>query len=147
MWQEEANLDDRRFLKDIGPIIALAIDGDLAHAHGLIAYFCQKVTAGKIPDIRVTRFVSSILIKSLSSNKLKTQQDRFKIQQAIDEELSAGNTLTSSRLHTENSTYRVAEKFNMAEENVLRIYYGDATIVKLQEVIARGKIPELELLK
>lgn len=150
MWNKEANSDDRRFLKDIDPIIALAEEGDLAHCHGIVGYFCQKVIDGLVPDSRVTIFVSNLLVRSQPPQRLKRWKRDRKIREALKREQENGMSLKPSRSDGDSATKAVsnrliAEGHPVGESRVLTISYkGMHPILTLGENLECGKSPVLE---
>lgn len=154
MWQKETNSDDRRFLKDIGPIIALAEEGDLAKAHGIVAYFCQKVTAGVIPDIRVTRFVSTILIKSVTPGQLKIWKRNRKIKSELRRAQAKGMILKPNSSNQETASEYVSDIIKTETtktpeaDRVLAIKYEDLPAPLILEMLLNnGWRPKLAVLQ
>jgi hypothetical protein len=153
MWSKEDNADDRRFLKDIDPIINIARNRDLAQSVNLIGYFCKKVAKGDIPDIRVVQFALDILILSLPKKKLAHLIRNHNIKQQISVEQKKGFPINTSRKSDNSAALNVANRIandedSVGEDRIIAInYQPPLPIITLKRTLSSNSIPELKVLK
>ena len=152
MWNNEDNPDDRRFLKDLGPILNLARKGDLAHTFNLFGYFCKKVGTDKIPDNRVIDFVSDSLIRSQSPQRQRRWERNRSIPEYLAKEQMKGLPLRSSRrLYSaaSNVSKRLISKgLPISDSRVVAIKYEKThPILVLRNILKAKSKPTLVDLK